>query len=82
MFPSKSTGTAGGLLGSANVEVCSGNNFGFLTDQTAIPIETTIANIIRRKNSGLSEIKLKDSGRTGSTLGPGIVGDNESVGVG
>ena len=41
-----------------------------------------IANIISTKKSGLSKIKLNDSGRTGSTLGPGIVGDVDSFGVG
>jgi hypothetical protein len=77
-----SADATGGLLGSISKGASTGNRFGFLTDQTAMPIEITIANIMRINNSGLSEIKLKDNGRTGSTLGPGIVGDVESLGVG
>ena len=37
----------------------------FLTDQTAIITEATIANRTITKNTGISAIKLNDKGRTG-----------------
>ena len=43
----------------------SRGDFGFLTDQTARIIETTMAIMIIINNNGFSEIKLNDKGNTG-----------------
>ena len=53
------------VLGSGGAVALDVVCIGFLTDQTARAIETTIANMMIMNKSGLSETKLNDNGITG-----------------
>ena len=77
LFASKPAGSGCSELCNEGVGALVGVNLGFLPDQTATPSEITMAKMISTNNSGFSEIMLNDSGRTGSTLGLGIVGEAE-----
>jgi hypothetical protein len=65
LVPSETVFSDNGLLGSEGAGDSTGCCLGFLTDQTARVIETTMANAIIMNKSGFSEIKLNDKGRTG-----------------
>jgi hypothetical protein len=70
------------LVGSEITVSSDANPLGFLTDHIAREIEKAIAIAIIANKTGLLAIVLNDSGRTGCTLGWGIVDEVESVGVG
>jgi hypothetical protein len=50
-------------------------NRGRLTDQIAIANETSTKIAMTTNNTGLSSIKLKDSGITGCAVGPVMLGE-------
>ena len=77
LFVSKPAGSGCSKLCNEGGGALVGVNLGFLPDQTATPSEIAMAKMISTNNSGFSEIMLNDSGRTGSTLGLGIVGETE-----
>ena len=66
LLPSKLASVTGGMLDSGeDVWLIGGVFLGFLTDLTAIAIESTIANTMIINKRGSLKIKLNDRGRTG-----------------